>query len=171
MLKNTFSVGIFFSSIELCAQKLRRFKNGVFLVDRTVDISSAGIARFVSILSTNPLYLMKTRIESGMISRETSILECAREIHKQSGLKGFYKGFWATLIRDVPYQGLQFSVYILLGELFGSFKQKQDDQLGIEISPSGPSEGLDRDLPHRRDQLGDCLHRHAAVRRCEGSPL
>lgn len=169
MLKNTFSVGIFFSSIEFCAHKLRRFKNGVFLVDRSVDISAAGIARFTAILSTNPLYLLKTRIESGMLSKESSILESVREIRKHSGLAGFYKGFWATLIRDVPYQGLQFSVYILLGELFGSFKQKQDDQIGIVCSCSRKSKGFIRDLPHRCHQFSDCLHCHPAVRRSQGT--
>lgn len=142
MLKNTFSVGIFFSSIEYCAHKLRRFKNGVFLVDRTVDVSAAGAARFISILSTNPLYLLKTRIESGLINKENSILENVREIRKQSGWKGFYKGFWATLIRDVPYQGLQFGVYILLGELLGSFKQKNNEELGIGLSLSRKGEGF-----------------------------
>ena len=168
MLKNTFSVGIFFSSIEFFAHKLRRFKNGVFLLDRTVDISAAGIARFTSILSTNPLYLLKTRIESGMLGKETSIIESAKEIRRHSGLAGFYKGFWATMIRDVPYQGLQFSVYILLGELFGSFKQKQDDQLGIVRSPSREGQRFIRDISHRCDQLGNSLHRHPAVRRSQG---
>ncbi|XP_046402450.1 solute carrier family 25 member 45-like isoform X2 [Ischnura elegans] len=40
-----------------------------------------------------------------------SSLECVTEIYKKIGIKGCYKGFYITMLRDVPSSGLYFMVY------------------------------------------------------------
>ena len=34
-----------------------------------------------------------------------------REIHAQSGFRGFFQGFTATALRDAPYAGLYLALY------------------------------------------------------------
>lgn len=99
------------------------FKNGNFFFDRVIDVSLASTCKFVSILITNPFYMLKTRAESMRFSKSHTIFQDMAETYKTNGFLGFYNGFWATIIRDVPYQGIQFGMYKILGELSKSFEK------------------------------------------------
>ena len=40
-----------------------------------------------------------------------NLFDCVRKMYKNEGIKGFYSGFFANLIKIVPALGLQFSIY------------------------------------------------------------
>jgi len=123
--RNTFSVGLFFSSLEILAPYFNSFKKGNLFLDRPVDVALASTAKLISILATNPLYLLKTRAETGSISKQQNTMYHVKEIYRTGGLKGFYSGFMATFIRDVPYQGIQYGIYKFLGGIVGAEGRQQ----------------------------------------------
>lgn len=132
MIRNSLSVGIFYGSIGFFAGRVNQKKTGNFLVDKSLDVSMASFCKFLAILVTNPLYMLKTRAESMKFNKSHTVLQDMKATYQARGLQGFYQGFWATCIRDVPYQGIQFGIYKLLGELTNSFQQmntKNDSKL------------------------------------------
>jgi len=49
---------------------------------------------------------MKTRFEIVGNNEHSTITSAIKGIYKTEGMKGFYRGILATLMRDVPYSGL-----------------------------------------------------------------
>lgn len=79
-----------------------------------IPLFSAAIARTISVSCISPLELIRTIQASGI---EKSIHGIVKDIIQQTGLKGLYKGWSSTLLRDVPYSSLywfSFEVFILL---------------------------------------------------------
>lgn len=60
---------------------------------------------------TMPITVLKVRYESTLYSYK-SLGEAARSIRSQEGIKGFFRGFGPTCLRDAPYSG----IYVLLYE-------------------------------------------------------
>ncbi|KAK9454757.1 solute carrier family 25 member 38 [Dipodascopsis uninucleata] len=72
-------------------------------------IAGASVRGFVGFLMM-PISVLKVRFESSKYSN-SSILSTARSIYNQHGVRGFFYGFTATLIRDAPYAGLYLLFY------------------------------------------------------------
>lgn len=68
----------------------------------------AAIARTVSVSCVAPLELIRT-IQAGGI--EKSITGIVRDVVQQTGVRGLYKGWWSTIMRDVPYSALYWSSF------------------------------------------------------------
>lgn len=64
---------------------------------------------FVGLL-TMPITVVKVRFESNFYNY-TSMREAINDIYLNYGIKGFFKGFGATSLRDAPYAGLYISCY------------------------------------------------------------
>ncbi len=124
MIRNTFSVGLLFTSIEYFSKKAVNLKTNNKIWNSSVDLSVGCLSKLISIALTNPLYLLKTRAESGMIDNNHTIRQHITGLYREGGFRGMYNGFWATFIRDVPYQGIQFAIYKFLGDLVGAFKKE-----------------------------------------------
>lgn len=60
---------------------------------------------------TMPITVIKVRFESTLYSYK-SLAEATKHIYKTENIRGFFRGFSPTLIRDAPYSG----IYILLYE-------------------------------------------------------
>lgn len=110
------------------AGTFKKFKRGNVVFDRVVDVGLASFSKFISILLTNPFYMLKTRAESMRFTENHTVLKDMKATYQKSGFLGFYNGFWATIIRDVPYQGIQFGVYKILGELTSSFEKVESKE-------------------------------------------
>jgi len=50
--------------------------------------------------------LLRTRQLSGAISTQGGILKGLQAVFRSEGLRGLYKGWWPTLLRDVPFSAL-----------------------------------------------------------------
>ncbi|AET38839.1 Hem25p Ecym_3351 [Eremothecium cymbalariae DBVPG len=60
---------------------------------------------------TMPITIIKVRYES-TVYQYSSLMGAVKSIYKTEGLNGFFRGFYATALRDAPYAG----IYVLLYE-------------------------------------------------------
>ncbi|XP_062873017.1 solute carrier family 25 member 36-A-like [Trichomycterus rosablanca] len=82
-----------------------------------VHMVSAGMAGFTAITATNPIWLIKTRLQLDARNRgerRMSALECIRRVYQTDGLRGFYRGMSAsyagiseTVIHFVIYESIK----------------------------------------------------------------
>ncbi|XP_069069772.1 solute carrier family 25 member 36 isoform X2 [Pleurodeles waltl] len=108
------SRAIYFAAYSGCKEKL----NHVFVSDCTqVHMVSAGVAGFTAITATNPIWLIKTRLQLDARNRSEkhmSAFECVHKVYKADGVKGFYRGMSAsyagiseTVIHFVIYESIK----------------------------------------------------------------
>uniref|UniRef100_A0A8V0ZX50 Solute carrier family 25 member 36 n=1 Tax=Gallus gallus TaxID=9031 RepID=A0A8V0ZX50_CHICK len=105
---------IYFAAYSNCKEKL----NNIFNPDSTqVHMISAGVAGFTAITMTNPIWLVKTRLQLDARNRgekRMSAFECVRKVYRSDGIKGFYRGMSAsyagiseTVIHFVIYESIK----------------------------------------------------------------
>uniref|UniRef100_A0A3Q1J598 Solute carrier family 25 member 36 n=1 Tax=Anabas testudineus TaxID=64144 RepID=A0A3Q1J598_ANATE len=105
---------IYFAAYSTAKEKL----NGVLEPDSTqVHMVSAGMAGFTAITATNPIWLIKTRLQLDSRNRgerRMSAFECMRRVYQMDGLRGFYRGMSAsyagiseTVIHFVIYESIK----------------------------------------------------------------
>ncbi|KAG8445343.1 hypothetical protein GDO86_010213 [Hymenochirus boettgeri] len=108
------SRAIYFAAYSSCKERL----NKVFAADSTqVHMISAGAAGFTAITATNPIWLIKTRLQLDARNRgekRMNAFECIRRVYNADGLKGFYRGMSAsyagiseTVIHFVIYESIK----------------------------------------------------------------
>lgn len=86
------------------------------------NLISASFARSSIGFLLMPLTVIKTRFESTLYSYNT-LNDAYRDIMKESGFKGFFKGFGSTILRDSPYAG----IYLMNYELSKTFLNKYSE--------------------------------------------
>eukprot|EP01133_Synstelium_polycarpum_P019215 gene19215-23023_t len=87
-------------------------------------LAGAG-AGFCQVVATNPMEIVKIRMQiGGEGGKKTSLGEVVREL----GVRGLYKGTAATLLRDVPFSMIYFSMY---GRIKSHFTDAQTGHIGI----------------------------------------
>ncbi|XP_013928064.1 PREDICTED: solute carrier family 25 member 36-A-like [Thamnophis sirtalis] len=104
---------------------------------KKVHMISAACAGITSATLTNPIWLVKTRMQlerSGRNERCTSALQCAMRVYYREGLRGFYRGVTAS------YAGVTETVIHFV--LYEALKQRlREHQLlltpSVVLSPSG----------------------------------
>lgn len=109
--KSTLSAGLFFTGLEnvhILTNDLRTIK---YIPVNAVDFFNACVSKFLTTFVTNPIVVVKTRFEIVGNNQYTSIKDAVFSIYQKEGLRGFYTGILTTLIRDVPYAGIQYSGY------------------------------------------------------------
>uniref|UniRef100_A0A3P9IGT4 Solute carrier family 25 member 36a n=1 Tax=Oryzias latipes TaxID=8090 RepID=A0A3P9IGT4_ORYLA len=105
---------IYFAAYSTAKEKL----NGVLEPDSTqVHMLSAGMAGFTAITATNPIWLIKTRLQLDSRNRDErrmNAFECIRRVYQTDGLRGFYRGMSAsyagiseTVIHFVIYESIK----------------------------------------------------------------
>ncbi|XP_068136837.1 solute carrier family 25 member 36 [Hyperolius riggenbachi] len=108
------SRAIYFAAYSSCKERL----NHVFPADSTqVHMVSAGAAGFTAITATNPIWLIKTRLQLDARNRgerRMSAFECVSRVYRTDGVKGFYRGMSAsyagiseTVIHFVIYESIK----------------------------------------------------------------
>uniref|UniRef100_A0AAY4F060 Solute carrier family 25 member 36 n=1 Tax=Denticeps clupeoides TaxID=299321 RepID=A0AAY4F060_9TELE len=105
---------IYFGAYSTAKEKL----NTVFEPDSTqVHMVSAGLAGFTAITATNPIWLIKTRLQLDARNRgerRMSAFDCIRRVYQSDGIRGFYRGMSAsyagiseTVIHFVIYESIK----------------------------------------------------------------
>ncbi|XP_055736538.1 solute carrier family 25 member 36-A-like isoform X2 [Salvelinus fontinalis] len=108
------SRAIYFAAYSSAKERM----NGVFQPDSTqVHMVSAGLAGFTAITATNPIWLIKTRMQLDSRNRgekPMNAFECLRRVYQTEGLRGFYRGMSAsyagiseTVIHFVIYESIK----------------------------------------------------------------
>uniref|UniRef100_A0A3B3T3J8 Solute carrier family 25 member 36-A-like n=1 Tax=Paramormyrops kingsleyae TaxID=1676925 RepID=A0A3B3T3J8_9TELE len=105
---------IYFAAYSGAKEKL----NAIFQPESTlVHMMSAGLAGFTAITTTNPIWLIKTRLQleaRNRGERRMSTLDCIRRVYRYDGVRGFYRGMSAsyagiseTVIHFVIYESIK----------------------------------------------------------------
>jgi len=72
------------------------------------DFACAAAAFVACSVVLLPAEVLKQRLQAGVYA---SVGEGVREVWRQEGVRGFYRGWTATCVRDVPYSMLEFGLY------------------------------------------------------------
>ncbi|KRT83660.1 mitochondrial carrier protein [Oryctes borbonicus] len=75
-----------------------------------IPVMAGGTARVISASIVSPLELIRTKMQSTRLSY-FEIGEALKILVKQDGIKGLWKGVFATLLRDVPFSAIYWTCY------------------------------------------------------------
>jgi hypothetical protein len=119
--KSTLGAGVFFNGLENMHVLTKQYREIKYLPNNVIDFCNAGFARIFTTLTVSPLNVLKTRFEVVGNKEYSSIAHAFKTVYKNQGLKGFYRGIIPTLIRDVPFAGLEYSTYRYFVSLYGRY--------------------------------------------------
>jgi solute carrier family 25, member 38 len=111
MARSTLSSGIFFTGIENFHLLTKGLRNNGYVPNNVIDFLNAGMTRMINTAVNNPLTVVKTKFEVVGKNEYKSIAQAISHIYQRDGIRGFYKGIMTTLMRDVPWSGIQYSSY------------------------------------------------------------
>uniref|UniRef100_A0A674JKZ6 Solute carrier family 25 member 36 n=1 Tax=Terrapene triunguis TaxID=2587831 RepID=A0A674JKZ6_9SAUR len=118
---------IYFAAYSNCKEKL----NSIFEPDSTqVHMTSAGVAGFTAITATNPIWLIKTRLQLDARNRgekQMSAFECVRKVYHSDGIKGFYRGMSASYA-GISETVIHFVIYESIKRKLLEFKTSMDSE-------------------------------------------
>ncbi|CAG8594403.1 13301_t:CDS:2 [Cetraspora pellucida] len=92
------------------------------------EILSGGLAGGCQVIFTNPLEIVKIRLQiQGEVAKNVDIpRKSAINIIKDLGLFGLYRGASACLLRDIPFSGIYFTTYAhIKKDIFGEGPNKK----------------------------------------------
>ena len=72
---------------------------------------AGGIAGAASVLGNNPIDVIKTNMQGLDAHKYTGPVDCAKQIWRQEGIRGFYKGAIPRMTRVVLDVALTFTLY------------------------------------------------------------
>ncbi|PWN52991.1 mitochondrial carrier [Violaceomyces palustris] len=105
---------------------------------------SASIAEVAACMIRVPTEVVKSRQQTSTYGSKTTTFQAFRTVFKESGIRGYYRGFAGTVGREIPFTCIQFPLYENLklqmsrSSLFGNDK----------VSKEGKSQAqLVRELP------------------------
>eukprot|EP01016_Furgasonia_blochmanni_P055078 TRINITY_DN9152_c0_g2_i1.p1 TRINITY_DN9152_c0_g2~~TRINITY_DN9152_c0_g2_i1.p1 ORF type:complete len:189 (-),score=48.04 TRINITY_DN9152_c0_g2_i1:62-628(-) len=103
MFKTTLSYGFFFVGLEEANKKTKevkaQVKDQLHFTAGLVDFFNASASKTVSTVIVSPIVVIKTRCEVVGDSSNKHVMNIFRTIYRNEGLRGFYSGLGATLIR------------------------------------------------------------------------
>lgn len=108
IVKNTLNAGTYYSILFYVETSL---KNMGFDNEKQVHFISSSFARAVQSVVSNPLIVIKTRLEVVGFNEYNGIFDASRKIVANEGYSGFFTGLGISLIRDVPFSGVFYPVY------------------------------------------------------------
>ena len=102
------SASVFFISYEstkfLINSKLSKYNFSLY----QKSILASVIAEFSKALFNNPIKLIKEQIQIG---QQEKIASSFNYLVKNQGFFGLYRGFWSSIVRQIPYGALQMPCY------------------------------------------------------------
>lgn len=75
-----------------------------------LPLIAGGSARVLAVTIVNPLELIRTKMQSEKLSY-TEVGQGFRSMLKVHGILGLWKGFFPTILRDVPFSGIYWTTY------------------------------------------------------------
>lgn len=98
---------------------------------------SAALARTLAVTCVSPLELVRTIQSSGV---EKSIFGIVRDITKETGVLGLYRGWLSTFLRDVPFSAMYFFTFEAVKPLI--IKQVGQEHASVATFSSGALAGM-----------------------------
>lgn len=135
ILRNIVSVTVFYAGVDYQRKHTANLELGAI-----GNFISGGAIKSVSTLVASPLNVLKTRVEAFSETKVYAFPEM-KKIWVEEGIKGFFKGFFPTLMRDIPFSGLQYSIYTAMNS-FTSKRSIGNDSKVIGFVNGGISSAL-----------------------------
>ncbi|KAL6303917.1 S-adenosylmethionine transporter [Sparassis latifolia] len=79
-----------------------------------IHLVSASIGETAACAVRVPTEVIKTRTQTSTYGKMASSLDAAKRVLADEGLRGFYRGFGSTIMREIPFTSIQFPLYELL---------------------------------------------------------
>lgn len=143
IFKTTFGYFFFFSGLEsmnYLSDKSREnmaiFKWVPFQVSNFIN---AMCSKMVTTVIVSPINVLKTRFEVVGNDEYSSVRHAVKKIFEKEGVYGFYRGTFATVLRDGPYSGIQYSLYKSLLDLKSWHQGNSDHGKGYIALSAGIS--------------------------------
>lgn len=115
VMKGTVNSGVYFGMLFYNEQLLTQL--GWFSQPNVQFISSAA-ARIAQTVISNPLIVIKTRFEVVGFNEYKNTIDAAIKIAQNEGLRGFFTGLKVSLLRDVPFSGIFYPIYMYFKSYF-----------------------------------------------------
>jgi solute carrier family 25 (mitochondrial aspartate/glutamate transporter), member 12/13 len=136
------------------------------------EMLSGGLAGMCQVTATNPMELLKIqgatmrdKLAAGEIKKTIGY----RQLASNLGITGLYTGVLATLVRDVPFSVVYFTLY---GQIKDAMTRDSSEHLGPKALLSGAIAGtIAAGLSTPLDVVKTRVHSAARPTRMTGSPL
>ena len=102
--------------------------------DSQIHFTASCMARTIQSCVSNPLIVIKTRLEVIGFNEYNSIMDACRKIMANEGVGGFFTGLKVSLIRDVPFSGIFYPIYNAFKYEMALVYDMQRKQSGQELS-------------------------------------
>jgi solute carrier family 25 S-adenosylmethionine transporter 26 len=107
------SAGVYFSCYEWTKQEITKFAptfraDGGNFLSTVNHMSSAAFADIGCCVVRVPFEVVKQQLQAGL---HNSAFSAFRHIVKNAGPRGLYVGFWSTVLREMPFDALEFASY------------------------------------------------------------
>jgi solute carrier family 25 S-adenosylmethionine transporter 26 len=108
---------LFFCTYESLKKVIPDFHSAAFpssapLPDPVVHMAAAGLGEITACFVRVPTEVVKQRFQAGVISRSSSLSSAIYSIYSKEGFrKGFYSGYFSTIMREIPFSFIQFPLY------------------------------------------------------------
>ncbi|KAG1824180.1 mitochondrial carrier domain-containing protein [Suillus variegatus] len=92
-------------------------KRSIPLHDQLAPVNhmlSASVGEVAACLIRVPTEVIKTRMQTSTYGASASSFKAATLVLHHEGIPGFYRGFWTTIMREIPFTSLQFPLYEFL---------------------------------------------------------
>jgi len=93
-----------------------------------VSLFAGGMARLTAVTLVSPLELARTKMQSQKIPW-SEVHKCIIESARVEGVRGLWKGYTATLLRDVPFSSLYWPLYEKSKVIMNLYTGKRDSNL------------------------------------------
>ena len=112
-------------------------------LSNSVNLLTGAVARAAAGFAMMPITVIKVRYESTLYAYR-SLYGAASDIMSREGLRGFFAGFGATVVRDAPYAGLYVLFYEAGKREMGAARSrfKGIDKAGMDLKSSGSAAGI-----------------------------
>jgi solute carrier family 25 protein 38 len=91
----------------------------------TGNLVSGAVARVAVGFLLSPITIVKARFESSHFSKDSypSLTKALAQIYQHEGVKGLFRGFSATAMRDAPYAGIYLASYEKSKDILGRWER------------------------------------------------
>jgi len=110
---------------KLQQKELQRYKNSTHFQDYRVHMFAASVGEVNACLIRVPVENVKQRRQAESVKYNSSIT-VMRNIFKLEGVKGFYRGYVTTVMREIPFSLIQFPIWEKLKSVW---KKKQSHEI------------------------------------------
>lgn len=132
MLRIIISTSIFFTGINKINhifteinEKAKKSNKKLFS-ETSVNFFSSAIARIFSGVLTNPITVVRTRLEVIGFDKYVNMRHAFKQIYHDEGIRGFGVGALTSAIKDAPFAGIYFVLYV-------KSKRLLEERMGINI--------------------------------------